>query len=111
MQDTKVEPQELGEGVDIAALRERALGVAQSIWRPAATSVAVALILLFGWGVVNGKHGLSAWRQQQIQDRQLRQEIQDLQQKNAKRPISLPKAQSRSDQALVRLNFPSGIRL
>jgi cell division protein FtsB len=83
MQDTKVEPQELGEGVDIAALRERALGVAQSIWRPAATSVAVALILLFGWGVVNGKHGLSAWRQQQIQDRQLRQEIQDLQQENA----------------------------
>ena len=57
--------------------------MAQSAWRPVATSVAVALILLFGWGVVNGKHGLSAWRQQQIQDHQLHQEIQDLQQENA----------------------------
>ena len=82
MQEVKVETQELREGLDIAALRERVFGAAQSIWRPAATSVAVALILLFGWGVVNGKHGLSAWRQQQIQDRQLRQEIEDLQQEN-----------------------------
>ena len=78
-----METQELSEGLDFAALQERAVGAAQSIWRPAATSVAVALILLFGWGVVNGKHGLSAWRQQQIQDRQLRHDIQDLQQENA----------------------------
>jgi cell division protein FtsB len=83
MQEEKAQAQQAPESVDLAALRERALGMAQSIWRPAATSVAVALILLFGWGVVNGKHGLSAWRQQQIQDRQLHQEIQDLQQENA----------------------------
>jgi cell division protein FtsB len=84
MQDAQVETQQGGESLDIAALRERAIGAAQSIWRPAATSVAVALILLFGWGVVNGKHGLSAWRQQQVQDRQLRQQIQDLQQENGR---------------------------
>ena len=83
MQEAKTETQAIGESLNLAALRERAFGAAQSIWRPAATSVAVALILLFGWGVVNGKHGLSAWRQQQILDRQLRQEIHDLQQENA----------------------------
>jgi cell division protein FtsB len=64
--------------------RKRALDWAQYIWRPAATTVAVTLILLFGWGVVNGKHGLSAWQQQRVKDQQLRQEIQKLQQENAK---------------------------
>ncbi len=56
---------------------------AQHAWRPAGTVVAVALALLFGWGVVNGKHGLSAWEQQRAQDKQLRQQIQDLEQENA----------------------------
>jgi cell division protein FtsB len=65
-------------------LSERALETAQSIWRPAGTVVAVALILLFGWGVVNGKHGLSAWQQQRVKDQQLRHEIQDLQQENTR---------------------------
>ncbi|MGA7856906.1 MAG: septum formation initiator family protein [Terracidiphilus sp.] len=65
------------------SLHERALDWVQHGWRPAGTFVAVALALLFGWGVVNGKHGLSAWEQQRTQDKQLRQEIQDLQQENA----------------------------
>ncbi len=56
----------------------------QQAWRPAGTLVAFALAMLFGWGVVNGKHGLSAWEQQRMQDRKLRQEIQDLQQENAR---------------------------
>lgn len=56
----------------------------QQGWRPAGTLVAVGLALLFGWGVVNGKHGLSAWEQQRMHDRQLRQEIQDLQQENSR---------------------------
>lgn len=67
-----------------AALRERALTLVQSFWRPAGTTVAVALILLFGWSVVNGKHGLSSWQKERAQDHQLRQEIQDLQQENAR---------------------------
>lgn len=53
-------------------------------WRPAGTLVVVSLALLLGWGVVNGKHGLSAWQQQRMQDRKLQQEIQDLQQENAR---------------------------
>jgi len=65
-------------------LRKRVFDRAQQGWRPAGTAVAVALALLFGWGVVNGKHGLSAWEQQRTQDKQLRQEIQDLQQENAR---------------------------
>ncbi len=65
-------------------LRQRALEWVQHGWRPAGTLVAVGLALLFGWGVVNGKHGLSAWEQQRIQDKHLRQQIDDLQQENAR---------------------------
>jgi cell division protein FtsB len=65
-------------------LRERCLEWAQRAWRPAGTMVAIALALLFGWGMVNGKHGLSAWETQRTQDKQLRQQIQDLQQENAR---------------------------
>jgi cell division protein FtsB len=64
-------------------LARRADEAMRSVWRPAGTAVAVALILLFGWGVVNGKHGLSAWQQQRVEDQQLRQEIQQLQSENA----------------------------
>lgn len=65
-------------------LRERALLWTQRVWRPAGTAVAVALILLLGWGVVNGKHGLSAWQQQRVKEQQLKKDIQDLQQENAR---------------------------
>ncbi len=70
--------------LNFAALRERALARAQMWWRPAGTSVVVALILLFGWSVVNGKHGLSSWQRQRVQDRELKKGIQDLQQENAR---------------------------
>lgn len=65
-------------------LQTRAVNWAQQAWRPAATSLAVVLILLFGWGVVNGKHGLSVWEQQRVQDKQLRKQIDDLQQENTR---------------------------
>lgn len=67
-----------------APLPQRALDWARHAWRPAGTVVAVALALLCGWNVMNGKHGLSAWGQQRTQDKQLRQQIQDLQQENAR---------------------------
>jgi len=67
-----------------APLRERAVDWAHHVWRPAGTLVAVALALLFGWGVVNGKHGLSAWQKQRNEDKQLRQQIHDLEQDNAR---------------------------
>lgn len=63
-------------------LHMRAVEWARHAWRPAGTLVAVVLTLLLGWGVVNGKHGLSSWQRQRAQDKRLRQEIQDLQQEN-----------------------------
>jgi len=65
-------------------LRRRVSVWAQQAWRPAGTCVAVALILVFGWGVVNGRHGLSAWQQQRTKDKELRKEIQEMQDENAR---------------------------
>lgn len=83
MQDETKEVNQEQE-MNFAVLRERALVRVQSWWRPAGTSVAVALILLFGWSVVNGKHGLSSWQRQRVQDRELKKTIDDLQQENAR---------------------------
>ena len=82
MQEQNAQAGKAAKGAIEAPLQQRAFDLAQRIWRPAGTSVAVALILLFGWGVVNGKHGLSAWQQQRVKDQQLRQEIDKLQQEN-----------------------------
>lgn len=65
------------------AFSERLLHGAIRIWRPAGTAVAVGLALLLTWHVVNGKHGLSVWQQKRVEDKQLRKEIEDLQQENA----------------------------
>jgi cell division protein FtsB len=56
---------------------------AVQFWRPAATVVAIALAMLLTWHVINGKHGLSVWHQKRAEDRQLRTEIEDLEQENA----------------------------
>ena len=53
------------------------------VWRPAGSVLAVALALLLTWHVISGKHGLSVWQQKRVEDRQLRREIEDLQQENA----------------------------
>jgi cell division protein FtsB len=70
-----------------AAAREpfsrQALQWAVRVWRPAGSVIAVGLALLLTWHVVNGKHGLSVWQQKRVEDRQLRREIEDLQQENA----------------------------
>jgi cell division protein FtsB len=77
------EMKEVKQELNFTAWRDQALTRAQMWWRPAGTSVVVALILLFGWSVVNGKHGLSSWQHQRAQDRELKKDIQDLQQENA----------------------------
>jgi cell division protein FtsB len=66
-----------------AALPDRISAWAARVWRPATTVVAVALALLLTWHVINGKHGLSVWQKQRVEDRELRKEIDDLQQENA----------------------------
>ena len=62
---------------------ERAVEAAARIWRPAGTVLAVALALLLTWHVVNGKHGIAVWQQKRVEDRQLRKEIDDLQEENS----------------------------
>ena len=54
------------------------------VWRPAATLVAVALALLLGWHVVNGKNGLSAWLEKRVEERQFLKEIDNLNKENAR---------------------------
>ena len=63
---------------------ERALEWALRVWRPAGSVLAVALALLLTWHVINGKHGLSVWQQKRVEDRQLRKEIDSLQQENTR---------------------------
>jgi cell division protein FtsB len=54
------------------------------IWRPAGTVLAVGLALLLTWHVINGKHGLSVWQQKRVEDKELRKEIENLEQENAR---------------------------
>lgn len=78
-------------------LRERVLEWSLRMWRPAGTGVVVALALLLGWHVVNGKHGLSAWQLNRTQDKQLRREIDDLQQENTRLRARVDKLKSDPD--------------
>ncbi|MGA7107861.1 MAG: septum formation initiator family protein [Terracidiphilus sp.] len=82
MRDESTQIGQSADGKKELPVGERLNEAVRTVWRPAGTTVAVALILLFGWGVVNGKHGLSAWQQQRVQDQELRQEIQQLQAEN-----------------------------
>jgi cell division protein FtsB len=63
---------------------KRALNWTLRVWRPAGTVVAVALAMLLTWHVINGKHGLQVWHQKRAEDQQLRKEIDELQQENAR---------------------------
>lgn len=62
---------------------ERALIWMQRAWRPAASVVAVLLAMLLLWQSVNGKNGLRVWLERRAEDRQLRKEIDALNQENA----------------------------
>jgi cell division protein FtsB len=87
MADGKVQAGNRGMGVrkaDPEPMPRRALAWALQAWRPAGTVVAVALALLLGWHVVNGKHGLSVWQQKRVEDRQLQKDIGALQEENAR---------------------------
>jgi len=69
----------------------RVVAWAQRVWRPGATGVAVVLAGLLMWHVVNGKHGLSVWQKQRVEDQQLRKEIQDLDQENTRLRVRIEK--------------------
>ncbi len=75
----------------------RALNFARRAWRPAASVVAVALALLLGWHAVYGKNGLSVWEQKRVEDRQLRKEIDDLNQENSRLRERIERLKSNPD--------------
>lgn len=72
-----------GEAVAVPMTR-RLLNFARRRWRPAATTAAVALAGLLVWHAVYGKNGVSVWEQKRAEDQQLRKEIDDLNQQNAR---------------------------
>ncbi len=84
------------ETVSVFMLR-RALNFARRAWRPAASVVAVALALLLGWHAVYGKNGLSVWEQKRVEDRQLRKEIDDLNQENSRLRERIERLKSNPD--------------
>ena len=65
-------------------LRIRAIHWLQQGWRPAGTAFAIALAFAFAWSVFNGRHGISTWYGQRSQEKQLKNEIQQLQDENAR---------------------------
>ena len=75
-------------------LRERLVDWSLRVWRPAGTGLMVALALLLGWHVFNGKHGLTSWQQNRTQDKELRKEIDDLQQENSRLAVRVEKLKS-----------------
>ena len=83
MQEQNSKQSKSAAGDETEPLQARAVAWIRQVWRPAGTAVAVLLALLFGWGVVNGKHGLSAWQKQRAEHKQLQQEIRDLEDENA----------------------------
>jgi len=75
----------------------RALRWTSRVWRPAVSGLVVALALLLGWHVVNGKNGVSAWQQKRAEDRQLRKEIDDLNQENTRLRERIERLKSNPD--------------
>ena len=71
------------EAVAVSA-SQRALNFARRAWRPAATAAVGALALLLIWHAVYGRNGVSVWQQKRVEDRQLRKEIDDLNQENTR---------------------------
>ena len=94
MQEEQFEEKKTPPQPPAKALRERALEWSLRMWRPAGTGVVVTLALLLGLHVVNGKHGLSAWQQNRHEDKELRKEINDLQQENERLRARVEKLKS-----------------
>ncbi len=84
-------------GAGATPMPRRAMDWTLRVWRPASTVVAVGLALLITWHVINGRNGLTVWHQKRTEDLQLRKEIQDLQQENARLRDHIEKLKSDPD--------------
>jgi cell division protein FtsB len=97
MADEEIQTEKRAAVAAPAPLQVRALEWMLRMWRPAGTVVAVGLALLLTWHVVNGKHGLQVWHQKRGEDLQLRKEIDELQQENARLKDHIEKLKSDPD--------------
>jgi cell division protein FtsB len=95
--DEQIRPEKRAAAAAPVPLQVRALDWAARMWRPAGTVVAVGLAMLLTWHVINGKHGLQVWHQKRGEDQQLRKEIDELQQENARLKDHIEKLKSDPD--------------
>jgi cell division protein FtsB len=63
-------------------LKARVGGFLFRIRRRIATALAVVLAVVFGYHVVVGRNGVSAYEQKRVEDRELRHQIESLEQEN-----------------------------
>ncbi len=66
------------------SIPQRAFDWMRRVWRPTASVLAVVLALLILWHGVIGKNGLLVWQQKRAEDRQLRKEIDALNEENTR---------------------------
>jgi cell division protein FtsB len=83
MQEEMFQPEPAPPAPAPLSAHQRALAWTRRAWRPAATVLAVLFALLLMGHVINGKNGLSVWRQKRLEDRELQKQIHDVQQENA----------------------------
>lgn len=73
-----------GEAAAPTPMPVRVLNWMRRVWRPAASVVAVSLAALLLWHGISGRNGLLVWLGKRAEDRQLRKDIDELQQENGK---------------------------
>jgi len=71
-----------GEQKPAIRFKARAGGFLFRIRRRIATALAVVLAVFFGYHVVAGRNGITAYEQKRVEDRELRHQIDSLQQEN-----------------------------
>ena len=65
-------------------MRQRILNFARREWQLPASVLLSVLAVCLAWHAFYGKNGLSVWEQKRGEDRELRKEINDLNQENAR---------------------------
>jgi cell division protein FtsB len=75
----------------------RALNFAAREWRLPASVLFSVLTVCLAWHVVYGKNGLSTWLEKRAEDKQLRKEINDLNQENSRLRDSIEQLKTNPD--------------
>jgi len=97
MRDEKVQAERPAEEALPVSLRKRIVLGAKQAWGPVGTVVAVLVLLLMTWHVINGDHGVSVWQQKRAEDRQLQIEIQNLEKENSQLRLQVERLKNDPD--------------